>query len=100
MLLMRFARLNLQQALLFLATWALFDVMLNLRYPGDEPPLWYLLPSVDVVILLIYLMLFGSMGRTLPVAARVGLVIWFFLVRLLRLGDGMQEAYYSQPFHL
>ena len=26
-----------------------FDVLLNSRYPGEQPTLWYLIPSVDVV---------------------------------------------------
>jgi len=97
---MKLDRPSLRQALAFLAAWLLFDVMLNARYPGEEPALWYLLPSVDVLVLFAYLMWFGSMGRSVPVWARIGVVVWFFFVRLLRLGDGLQEAYYSQPFHL
>jgi hypothetical protein len=90
----------LRQALLFLLTWALLDVMLNLRYPGAEPALWYLLPSIDVILLFVYLALFAVLGKAVPVAARVALVVWLLCVRLLRLGDGLQEAYFSQPFHL
>jgi sulfatase-like protein len=97
---MRFVPPNLRQTLLFLGTWALFDVMLNLRYPGEEPVFWYLLPSIDVVVVFVYLGLFAASGRTMPVAVRVALVVWFFGVRLLRLGDGLQEVYFSQPFHL
>ncbi|HXK18296.1 MAG TPA: sulfatase-like hydrolase/transferase [Polyangiaceae bacterium] len=97
---MKLVRPSLRQALAFFSAWALFDVMLNLRYPGDEPALWYLLPSVDVLVLFAYLMWFGSMGRKIPTLARGAVVGWFFFVRLLRVGDGMQEAYYGQPFHL
>lgn len=91
---------NLRQSAIFLGFWALFDVMLNLRYPGQEPPLWYLLPSIDVVVLFSYLALFGAIGRKVPSEVRVALVLWLLIVRLLRLGDGLQEAYYGQPFHL
>jgi hypothetical protein len=97
---MRLARPRLLPTVVFLGTWVLFDLMVNLRYPGDEPPLWYLLPSIDVVVLFAYLVLFGAMDRKVPVAARIAVVVWLFGVRLLRLGDGLQEAYYSQPFHL
>jgi hypothetical protein len=97
---MQLSRTNVQQALGFLATWALFDVMLNLRYPGPEPALWYVLPSVDVVLLFAYFVLLAASARRVPTAARIAVVGWFFCVRLLRFGDGLQEAYYSQPFHL
>jgi len=53
-----------------------------------------------VVVLFSYLTLFGATGRKVPAEVRVVLVGWLLLVRLLRLGDGLQEAYYGQPFHL
>jgi hypothetical protein len=96
----RLARINLRSTAVFLAIWLLFDAMLNLRYPGDEPALWYLLPSVDVVVLFAYLALFGALKRDVPVEVRVVIVAWMLLVRLLRLGDGLQQAYYGQPFHI
>lgn len=96
----KLARPHLRQTAIFLAVWALFDVMLNLRYPGDEPPFWYVLPSIDVVALFAYLVLFGAMQRPVPRAARLAVVVWLLLVRVLRIGDGLQEAYFSQPFHL
>jgi hypothetical protein len=97
---LRFPPSSLRHSAIFLGFWALFDVMLNLRYPGEEPALWYLLPSIDVVVLFSYLALFGAIGRRVPSEVRVVLVVWLLLVRLLRLGDGLQEAYYGQPFHL
>jgi len=96
----RLAPPNPRQSLVFLASWLLLDVMLNLRYPGDEPALWYLLPSVDVLVLFAYLALFGVWKRQVPTEVRVAVVLWILLVRLLRVGDGVQEAYYGQPFHL
>ncbi|HYP86673.1 MAG TPA: sulfatase-like hydrolase/transferase [Polyangiaceae bacterium] len=96
---MRLSRPNLRQTLLFLASWALFDVVLNLRYPGEEPPLWYLLPSVDVVLMFGYFVLFANAGRKVPPLARGALVVWLFVVRALRIGDGLQEAFFGQPFH-
>lgn len=97
---LRLAPPSLKQSAVFLGFWALLDAMLNVRYPGEEPALWYLLPSVDVVVLFSYLALFGAMGRKVPSEVRVALVVWLLVVRLLRLGDGLQEAYYGQPFHL
>jgi hypothetical protein len=97
---MTFARPRLRPTLAFLSAWLLFDVMLNLRYPGEEPAFWYFLPSLDVIFLLSAFMLLGSTGRSVSVPARVALVAFFFLVRLFRLGDGLEEAFFSQPFHL
>lgn len=97
---LRLARPRLGQTAVFFAIWLLFDVMLNLRYPGQEPAFWYLLPSIDVVVLFAYLAVFGALGRRVPGELRVAVVVWMLLVRLLRLGDGLQEAYYGQPFHI
>ncbi len=85
---------------MFLAGWALLDAMVNVRYPAPEPALWYLLPAVDVVVIFAYLALFASLGWRLSRLARVGLVALLLFVRLLRIGDGIQQQYYSQPFHL
>jgi Sulfatase len=97
---MTLARPRLRPTLAFALAWLLFDVMLNVRYPGEEPDFWYLLPSLDVIFLLCALMLLGATGRSVSVPVRVGLVAFFFFVRLLRVGDGMEEAFFSQPFHL
>ncbi|HEV8245150.1 MAG TPA: sulfatase-like hydrolase/transferase, partial [Polyangiaceae bacterium] len=89
-----------QPTLVFIGVWLLLDVMVNLRYPGPEPAFWYFIPSVDVLVIFLYLALFGSLRKSVPLAVRVGVVAWLFLVRLIRLGDGIQEQYYSQPFNL
>ncbi|HEY3665857.1 MAG TPA: hypothetical protein VGL19_07655, partial [Polyangiaceae bacterium] len=81
-------------------SWLLLDAMLNLRWPGDEPSLYWLLPSIDVLLLFVGLAWAASAGRKSPTWLRWVLVAGFFLVRLFRLGDGVQEAYYAQAFNI
>src|SRR4051794_21825524 len=64
----------------FLASWALLDVLLNVRYPAQEPAFWYLLPSVDVVMVFFYLAIFGWNNWRIPSAVRVVLVALVCLV--------------------
>ncbi len=86
--------------LTFVLGLLLLDATVNLRYPGDEPPLWYLLPSLDIVALLALLAVLGRLGVRLPTPARVALVAVLVFVRFLRLGDGVQERYFYQHFNL
>lgn len=84
----------------FVAAWALLDVMLNLRYPGDEPALWYFVPAIDVVALFAYFALFARLNFRVPTALRVALVLWLFLVRVIRIGDGVKTRYFAERFNL
>ena len=84
----------------FVLAWALLDVMLNLRYPADEPAFWYLVPAIDVVVLFAYFALFARLNFRVPKAVRVALVLWLFLVRLIRIGDGFQTRYFAERFNL
>jgi hypothetical protein len=86
----------------FLACWAFLNVVFNLRYPAAEPgpPLWCLLPSVDVTVLLIGLALLGWRRRRVPhwgtgllTAALVG-------VRIFRFGDGLVRDGWGRPVNL
>jgi hypothetical protein len=84
----------------FALSWALLDVMLNLRYPADEPAFWYLAPAIDVVVLFAYFALFARLNFRVPKALRVALVLWLLLVRLIRIGDGFQTRYFAERFNL
>lgn len=84
----------------FLAVWAFLNAVFNARYPFDEPRFWYLIPSIDVVFLFAYLALFAQSHWRVPKAVRVLLVALFLLVRLVRLGDGVQLRYFAQRFNL
>lgn len=84
-------------AVLFLAVWALLDVTVNLRYPGTvhEPPFWYLLPAVDVTVLLAVFALCAHFRRRVPPPVTLALAAGFLLVRLFRVADGLiQQNYY------
>jgi hypothetical protein len=84
----------------FLAVWALLNATVNARYPDDEPPLWYLIPAIDVVHVLFYLALFAQWGWRVPGVVRGALVAFLLLVRLVRLGDGVQARYFAQRFNV
>jgi hypothetical protein len=86
--------------LLFVASFTLLNLMMNVRYPQEEPALWYLLPSVDIVVVLFYFAVFGWNKWRIPAAVRGLLVAFVFLVRLIRFGDGVQKRYYFQAFNL
>jgi hypothetical protein len=86
--------------LLFLLAWAFIDAMLNVRYPAEEPAFWYLVPTMDVMVLFAFFALLGWGGAKVPGWVRAIFVALLLLVRLVRLGDGIQEHYFEQPFNL
>ena len=94
------SRSEARPALGFLAAWLLLDTMVNLRYPAPEPALWFLLPSLDIVVVFGCMAGVAALGHRVPTAVRIALVAALVLVRLLRFGDGALGVYYSVPFHL
>lgn len=84
--------------LVFLAAYLFLNTAMNLRYPGREPLLWYVIPSVDVLFVLLYLAWFGAAGWRVPNAVRIGLVVCVVLVRIIRVGDGVQNRFFAQQF--
>ncbi len=83
----------------FVLVWLCFDVLVNARYPGDEPAFWYLIPSLDVVVIFLCFLLGGLLEVKVPRIVRGGIVGWFFVVRVIRFGDGLQDRYYGQRFN-
>jgi hypothetical protein len=86
--------------LLFVLTLLFLDGVLNARYPHKEAPFWYVVPSLDVIVLLVAFVVMGELKWRLPKAARVVLVAWLVFVRLLRLADGVQQHYFAEQFNL
>ncbi|HEY3592545.1 MAG TPA: hypothetical protein VGL13_01675, partial [Polyangiaceae bacterium] len=84
----------------FVAIFAFFNAMVSLRYPAPEPPFWWLIPSVDVIFGFAILSLWSLRGRCVPIAVRTMLVALLLLVRVVRIGDGVQEKYYGHSFNL
>jgi hypothetical protein len=84
----------------FALAWALVNAMLNLRYPGPDPAFWYLLASTDAVLIFCGLGVFGAYDRRAPKGVLIALVAFLFLVRVVRLGDGISERYFDQRFSL
>lgn len=83
----------------FLVAWAFLDAVFNLRFPGDEPTLWYVLPSIDVVVLLTLLGVAGRRGDAIPRAARVAILALALAVRIFRFADGLVERHFHRPLN-
>ena len=90
----------LKPTLSLVVVWSLLNVSANLRFPGPEPDYWYLLPSIDVTLLLLLFACLGACRRTLPVQIRWAITGLFVFLRLLRLGDGFETRYFSTTFNL
>jgi hypothetical protein len=86
--------------LLFVMALALLDAVVNARYPSEEPPAWYLVPSIDIVVLLLLLAVIGHLKWRVPKPVRIVFVSGLVFIRLLRLGDGVQQHYFSEQFSL
>jgi hypothetical protein len=86
--------------LTFLLAWAFLDALCNVRYPGDEPPLWYLLPSIDVTALLAIFLVARARGSVVPGGLRLALVLAALGVRIFRCADGIVERHFHRPLNL
>jgi len=84
----------------FLGATLLLDTLFNLRFPALEVPFWYLLPSVDVVMIFGAFAIIGAQGWRIPKPVQIALVALVVLVRILRFGDGLEDRYYAQKFTL
>ncbi|HEY3493881.1 MAG TPA: hypothetical protein VGK73_04315, partial [Polyangiaceae bacterium] len=90
----------LRPTLLFVLATLLLSAMVNVRYPSDEPRLWYFIPSSDIAIIFVFFAMMGLLREKVPKWAFGVIVGWLFLVRVLRLGDGIQQRYFEQQFTL
>jgi hypothetical protein len=84
----------------FLVAVTFLNVLFNLRFPSGELHFWYLLPSFDVVTLLVAFVLVRAQGWRVPTFVHVALTAFVVLVRILRFGDGVQDRYFAQRFSL
>jgi hypothetical protein len=86
--------------IVFLAAFAYLDALANARYPGPEPPFWYLVPSLDVLLLLGVFAAFGWFQRKVPLTLSVVVLVLLLFVRLVRFGDGVAMRFFDRPFNL
>jgi hypothetical protein len=84
----------------FLGAWTLLDVLCNVRFPGREPALWYLLPSLDATALLALVAFFAARGRRVPRALVILGAALVSVVRLFRFADGGSRRYFNRPINL
>ncbi len=72
--------------------------MLDVRFPERASWTTFLMPSIDVLALLVVLMLCGAWQKRLPRWA-MGAVIGFIMAsRLLRIADGVEQGAYLRSF--
>jgi hypothetical protein len=83
----------------FVVAVVLLDVMVNVRYPLDEPALWYLIPSTDIALILLNYAILALLRGSIPRWVHTLVVVWLFLVRFIRLGDGIKGRYFGQRFN-
>ncbi len=70
--------------LVFILIWLSLDVLLNARYPGDEPAFWHLAPSVDLIVIFLCFSLGGQLDWRVPKVPRGCLVAWVFVIRYVK----------------
>jgi hypothetical protein len=87
-------------SLRLMGAWTLLDVLFNLRFPGPEPALWYLLPSLDATALVGMVAMCAGRGRRAPRALIVAAAVLVVAVRLFRIGDGVNRRYFNRPLTL
>jgi hypothetical protein len=80
--------------------WSVLDLLFNVRYPGPQPTLWYLLPSVDATVLLAAVAVLASRGRRLPRTLVTALAVVVVFVRVFRIADGLVLRYFNRPIEL
>jgi len=85
--------------LTFAACFAFLNAVMNHRYPAQQPALWYLLPSLDVIALFVVFALCGALRRPVPGPVRGLLVTAILLSRVLRLADGVEMGAYYRNFN-
>jgi hypothetical protein len=87
---------------LFLAVWAFLNANFNVRYPAreHEPKYWYLLPSIDVVVILALLAAAGALKISLRSWLIGPLAFLVVFVRLYRIADGLIEQNWFRNVNL
>lgn len=89
-----------QRTLIFVAAVAVLSAIVNVRYPLDEPRFWYFIPSADIAVILLNFAIFGVLSTAVPRWMQVSIVVWLFLVRFLRIADGVTSRYFARRFNL
>jgi hypothetical protein len=83
----------------FWAAILFLNAVLSVRFPERVSWLSYLVPSLDVVALLVALALLGAWHKQIPGLARGVLVGFFLICRVLRVADGVEQGAYLRDFN-
>ena len=91
---------SLARLLPFVGAWVFLDCLFNLRFPGDEPTLWYPLPSIDVAVVLAVFLVVRLRGYQIPQGVRIALVALALAARIFRSAEGLVEKHFHRPLSL
>jgi hypothetical protein len=72
----------------------------NIRYPARESTLWYLVPSIDIAVLLAGYATLGRYRRRVPALVHALIVAALVFVRLFRFGEGIELRYLFRTLNL
>jgi hypothetical protein len=85
---------------LFVIAAATLNALVNTRYPGRETTLWFLLPSIDIVGLLVCYAALGWYRLRVHTGIHVALVAALLFVRLFRIAEGIETRYLFRTLNL
>jgi len=91
---------SVRMTLRLIGAWTLLDLLCNVRFPGREPALWYLLPSLDATALLVLVAAFAVRGRRMPRSLVVLGALLVTAIRIFRIADGGSRRYFNRPINL
>ena len=80
--------------------WAFLDCVFNLRSTTWEPEAWYLLPSIDAIVLLGALLLARRRGYEISRGARGAVVAFVVVARIFRGAEGVVDRHFHRPLSL
>lgn len=79
---------------------SLLNAAVSVRYPGNEPAFWYLLPALDVVLLLSAYALAGALSVRIPAFVQAVLLTALLVTRFIRIADGIESRYFARTFNV
>ncbi len=98
---MKFGIRSWSPTLALAAAIGVLSVLLNFQYPADPLVSWHLLlPSPDVLLLLLPLALAACWGKRCQFWTTLAIWAIFLALRLIRIGDTVVPMYLDRPFNL
>ena len=92
---------KLKATLGFILSACFLNVLMNIRYPASDLPLWALFKlSPEALAILLIIWLTAILRIRFQAAVYIPLTAWVLFLRLFRLGDILVPMYFFRPFNL